>query len=91
MYLMTLQMSDTQPSANAIQNERCVAREIDVSDISLMDIVTSSAVITTRLERLITLARTTTMVGILIRGAHSSIGILPALSTDVVENRSMLK
>ena len=52
--------------------------------------VTSNEVITTRLDRFITLARTTTMVGIFTSGANSNIGMLPALSTEVVENRSRL-
>ncbi|KAJ1467933.1 hypothetical protein T484DRAFT_1755488 [Baffinella frigidus] len=90
-YLATLQMSEITANVSATQYARCVASPISVLIISRIDMVTSSAVITTRFERLITLAMTTTIVGILTRGASNSMGMLPALSTDVVENKSMLK
>jgi hypothetical protein len=76
---------------SATQYARCVDVLISSVLISRRVMVTIRAVITTRFERLITFASTTTIVGILMRGASMSMGIFPALSTDVVEKMSILK
>lgn len=91
MYLTTLNANETVANASATQYAWCDDASASISVISRRDIVTRRAVITTKLERLITFAITTIMVGIFTRGANISIGIFPALSTDVVEKKSILK
>ncbi len=91
MYLTTLKTREKQLNAKATVYALCVADEVPVLVISLIDIVTRRAVITTRFDLLITLASTATIIGILMNGAHINMGMFPALSTDVVEKRSILK
>ena len=85
MYFRTLKINEMDDNTNATQYAWCEDSSALMSVISRIDIVTNSAVMTTKLDRLITFAITTIIVGTFTSGANKSIGILPALSTAVVE------
>lgn len=89
-YFKTLKINEMEDNTNATQYAWCEDASAFMSVISRIDMVTNNAVITTKLDRLMTFVITTIIVGILTSGANISIGILPALSTEVVEKKSVL-